>query len=131
MLNERKIVVYVAGPFRAPNAWEIEQNIRRAEELSLAVWKTPGLVALCPHLNTRCFQGAAPDDVWLDGDLELLIRCDCVLLVPGYYRSQGTRAEIDFALDNGIPVFETLKELTEHFLPAKCGEDLTTKETKQ
>lgn len=26
-------VIYVAGPFRAPNSWEIEQNIRRAEAL--------------------------------------------------------------------------------------------------
>ena len=57
-------VVYIAGPFRGPNAWEIEQNIRRAESLALEVWRA-GAAALCPYTNTRFFQGAAPDDVWL------------------------------------------------------------------
>lgn len=66
-------VVYIAGPFRAENAWEIEQNIRRAEEAALELWRA-GAAVLCPHTNTRYFQGAAPDHVWLEGDLELLRR---------------------------------------------------------
>ena len=57
-------VVYVAGPFRGPNAWEIEENIRRAERLALEVWRL-GCACLCPHTNTRFFQGAAPDAVWV------------------------------------------------------------------
>lgn len=32
-------IIYVAGPFRGSNAWEIEQNIRRAEAVGLAVAK--------------------------------------------------------------------------------------------
>jgi len=31
-------VVYIAGPYRAPNAWEIEENIRRAERIALHIW---------------------------------------------------------------------------------------------
>ena len=30
-------VGYIAGPFRGPNSWEIENNIRRAETLALEV----------------------------------------------------------------------------------------------
>ena len=103
-------VVYIAGPFRAPSAWAIEQNIRRAEALALDVWWL-GAAALCPHANTRYFQGAARDEVWLRGDLEMLRRCDAVLLVPGWQSSEGTRAEVEYARNHGIPVFESLEEL--------------------
>lgn len=103
-------VVYVAGPFRAENAWDIEQNIRQAEELALAVWRM-GAAAICPHTNTRFFQGAAPDCVWLDGDLEILRRCDALILTHGWERSQGARAEHDEAVRQGLPVFQTLQGL--------------------
>lgn len=114
-------LVYIAGPFRAHTAWDIEQNIRRAEERSLEVWRR-GMAALCPHTNTRFFQGAALDEVWLEGTLEMLRRCDAVLLVPNWRGSSGTRAEITEALRLGIPVFESLTELdrcrqkVEHFV---------------
>ena len=103
-------VVYVAGPFRGPNAWVIEENIRRAERLALDVWRL-GYACICPHTNTRFFQGAAPDDVWLNGDLELLKRCDAVVLTEDWGRSSGARAEVDVARSLGIPVFNTIEEL--------------------
>ena len=105
--------VYIAGPFRGPDSYAIHQNICRAEELALRVWQTETMCALCPHLNTAHFQGAAPDEVWLNGDLELLKRCDAVLLVPGWNKSTGTLAEIDFARQHCIPVFKTFEDLRE------------------
>lgn len=101
-------VIYVAGPFRGPNSWEIEQNIRRAETLALEVWRA-GAAALCPHTNTRFFKGAADDRVWLDGDLELLARCDAILMTPDWERSSGARAERDFAIERGLPVLYDLE----------------------
>ena len=106
-------IAYVAGPFRAENAWEIEQNIRRAEEVSLEVWRMPGWCAICPHTNTRFFQGAAPDDVWLKGDLEILHRCDAVVLTEGWRASSGTRAEVKAAVAHDIPVYESYVHLRE------------------
>lgn len=103
-------VVYVAGPFRGPDSWAIENNIRRAEELALDVWRA-GFAAICPHTNTRFFQGAAPDDVWLDGDLAILAKADAILMTPDWQRSSGARAEHDFAQQRGIPVFYSLDEL--------------------
>lgn len=103
-------VVYVAGPFRGRNAWEIEENIRRAERLALEVWRL-GCACLCPHTNTRFFQGAAPDALWLNGDLELLKRCDAVILTEDWERSSGARAEVDLALSRGIRVFRTIEDL--------------------
>lgn len=103
-------VVYVAGKFRGPDAWAIETNIRAAETLSLEVWRL-GAAALCPHTNTRFFQGAAPDSVWLDGDLEMLARCDALLTVDNWKDSQGARAEVEHAKTLNIPVFHSLGEL--------------------
>lgn len=103
-------VIYIAGPFRGKDHWEIEQNIRVAETLALEVWRL-GAACVCPHTNTRLFQGAAPDEVWLNGDLEILRRCDAVLLTPDWERSSGARAEADFALENGIPIFVLLSDI--------------------
>lgn len=109
--------VYVAGPFRGPNSWEIENNIRRAETLALEVWRM-GVACLCPHTNTRFFQGAADDGVWLEGDLELLARCDAIIMTPDWERSSGARAEEQFARAKGIPVFYALDELRAWLTPS-------------
>jgi nucleoside 2-deoxyribosyltransferase len=100
-------LVYVAGPFRGPDHWAIAENIRNAERVALKVWRM-GAAALCPHANTAHFQNAAPDEVWLKGDLEMLARCDALVLVPDWERSVGTRAEVEFAQSRGIPVFDLL-----------------------
>lgn len=97
-------VIYIAGPFRAPDAWGIEQNIRRAEELALQVWRY-GAAAICPHANTRYFQGAAGDQLFLEGDLEILRRCDAVLCTPLWESSEGAKAEVALAKSLGIPVY--------------------------
>jgi nucleoside 2-deoxyribosyltransferase len=92
----------------------MEQNIRRAEALALECWRA-GYATICPHSNTRFFQGAAPDGVWLNGDLEILRRCDALVLTPDWDRSSGARAEVSFALKHGIPVLHSVKSLDGFF----------------
>jgi nucleoside 2-deoxyribosyltransferase len=103
-------VGYVAGPFRGPTHWAIAENIRAAERLALEVWKL-GAACICPHANTAHFQDAAPDELWLDGDLAMLARCDFVLMTPDWERSAGARAEREFATARGIPVFYDIDAL--------------------
>lgn len=105
-------VAYIAGPYRARNAWAIEQNIRRAEEASLRVWGM-GCVAICPHTLTRHFQGALPDAIWLTGDLELIRRSDVVLVIEGWEDSEGTKVEIEFAHEYDIPVVNGVRGFAE------------------
>lgn len=108
----RDVQVYVAGPFRASDHYAIEKNIRKAEQLNWEVWAA-GMTGLCPHANTRFYQGSLPDDVWLRGDLTLLRNSTAVLLVPGWENSSGTRAEIQDAMLHNIPIFNSLAELKE------------------
>lgn len=103
-------VIYVAGPFRGKDSWEMEQNIRRAEALALEAWRL-GCAVICPHANTRFFQGAADDAVWLDGDIAMLARCDAILMTPDWERSNGATAERAFAIARGIPALDSLADL--------------------
>jgi hypothetical protein len=98
-------IVYVAGPFRAPTAWQIAENIRHAERYGLEV-ATRGAMPLIPHANTAHFHGIGADQFWLDGTMALLRRCDAILLVPGWQRSSGTRAELEEAKRLALPVFD-------------------------
>lgn len=115
--GERPRVIYVAGPFRSPTHWGIVENVRRAEAAALEVWKR-GAIALCPHLNTANFQGALPDGAWLYGTLELMRRCDAVVLVEGWESSSGTMTEIAEAETLGIPVLSSLDQLDKWLSPA-------------
>ena len=108
--------MYVAGPFRGPSHWAIAENIRNAERLALEVWRR-GAAAICPHANTAHFQDAAPDHVWLDGDLELLKRCDAVLLTPDWERSNGACAEKATAEAARIPVLFSVADLEAFLAP--------------
>lgn len=97
-------VVYIAGKFRGANHWEIHRNVFEAEALALEVWKI-GMVAICPHANTAHFQDTMPDGTWLEGDLEILSRCDALLAVDNWEDSEGAKKEIEFAYEHKIPVF--------------------------
>jgi hypothetical protein len=112
-------VVYVAGPFRAKpdvhNQWVQHCNIRKAEGVAHTVWEM-GAAAVTPHLNSAHFQGSLPDSVWLDGDLAILAKCDAVVMVDGWTDSEGAKAEQQFALSRGIPVFYSVQELRQWLL---------------
>ena len=100
-------LVYIAGPFRPlkkGDQWEQTLNIRRAEELALDVWRA-GAVAICPHLNTCHFEGHLPGEVWLNGDLEILRRCDALLATSFWRNSDGASKEVAFAAKHSMPVF--------------------------
>lgn len=115
-------LAYIIGPYRASNAWEAEKNIRRAEELALEKW-LEGFAVICPHTNTRFFQGAADDKVWLEGDLEILSRCDVAFVVPctaeEFFESDGSVEEVRRAFELDIPVYKDNSLITKYELENK------------
>jgi len=102
-LIEDIIIVYVAGPFRGRTQWEIMQNVRKAEEASLMLWKN-GFVAICPHTMTQHFQDECPDETWLNGCIEILKRCDAIYLVEGWEKSEGTLEELRVAEELNLTI---------------------------
>jgi hypothetical protein len=103
-------MVFVAGPYRGANEWEVTQNIRRAEALALELWRV-GLAVICPHKNTAYFGGADRDDIWLAGGLEMVRRSDAVVCTPDWEKSIGARSEVALAEELGIPVFNNIQEV--------------------
>lgn len=97
-------LVYIAGPYRADTPWEVERNVRRAEEIAYRVAEH-GAAPMCPHANSRYFNGLFGDNFWLEATMEMLKRCDAVVTVGGWERSAGASAEVREASFLGIPVF--------------------------
>lgn len=112
--GERMPVLFLSGPFRGANAWETEQNVRKAEEVSLKIWSYK-IACFCPHTNTRFFTVAlGPDDeIFLRGDLEILRRCDVVFVLPGWENSVGAIKEVEEAKAIEIPVLSTYLQLAD------------------
>lgn len=103
-------VVYVAGPFTAPTAWGIEQNVRVAEEAGLRVAEM-GASALVPHTMGRHLVGTITPAYWYEATLALMLKCDAVLTVDAWGSSNGATNEVLVAREKGIPVFEWFAEL--------------------
>lgn len=97
-------VVYTAGPFTAPTAWEIECNVMAMRNIALAVAKLSA-VPLCPHANTSLFHGQCTPEFWYAATLELLRRCDAIVMHPLWQTSQGSRKEHDWATVHCMPIF--------------------------
>ena len=119
-------VIYIAGRYRdlQGRPWFIKQNIQRAELAASEVWKL-GCVAFCPHMNSALFDGVAPDRVFLQGGLEMILRCDALYVFDTQWAfSSGTKAEVEFARKNGKPVHFTLQAVKD-WLVVESGDQLT------
>lgn len=99
-------VVYIAGPFRAPTAWGIAENVRAAERVGFRIAQYLGAMPLIPHANTVHFHGECTEQFFLEGTLELLRRSDAVVLIEGWTDSRGAQGEREEALAMGLPVFD-------------------------
>lgn len=103
-------VVAVIGPFRARFFWRRWAHIRRAKRLARQVWAL-GAVAYCPHQMTRGLSGIIDEAVIVPGLLELCMRCDAGILLPGWPQSMGSLEEQRALYQQGKPVFQTLEHL--------------------
>lgn len=97
--------VYIIGPYRSDSSWQVEQNIREAEDVAAILWNQ-GFSVFCPHTNTRFFNtGVAPDSTFLEGDLEWLKHADLAVVVGQWKLSKGSCREIEFCMEHKIPYF--------------------------
>ena len=104
-------VIFISGPYRGKTLADIEANVDNA-----AVWcgvvKRLGWVPLCPHTNSHRVALCNLHDFgplhesYLSDALELLTRCDAVLMIERWEQSDGALAERQFAWGKGIPVFD-------------------------
>lgn len=103
------MLIYIAGPYTGKDKKETISNIAKARCLAHDCWEA-GYATICPHMNTAEFDDISPE-VFYIGDLEIMERCDCVLLIPGWEKSFGARLETRFAKKLGIPIYKSLDEI--------------------
>ena len=109
--------VYVAGAMSADNILEMLQNIHDGIKLGSELLKD-GYAPFVPHFDTMFkIQNGVDFDVplqyYYDYTMEWLRASDMVLVCPNWKNSKGTLAEIKEAERLGIPVYYSLKELTD------------------
>lgn len=94
-------IAYVSGAYRSKWGWiGIALNILKARKVAIKYWRL-GYACICPHMNTAFFDGKAPDDVWLKGDLAIINRLhrktDVVVMMKGFKKSSGAKGELALA----------------------------------
>lgn len=106
-VGKRMMLLYLSGRYNAETHNGISENIVVARKIAVNLWEQ-GFSVLCPHMNTCHFevdtQRVTHDD-WLRGDLEMLIRCDAIIMLPGWEESKGANIELGIAAKYEIPTY--------------------------
>lgn len=102
------MIIYIAGPYQSHSANGVFENIIKARAVACELWHK-GYAVICPHMNTAFMDGDGTDDLFLDGDLEIMSFCDAVLRLPG--ESIGADIEVNQAREWCIPVYFSIAEL--------------------
>lgn len=90
------MIVFISGKYRGKTKENVEANIQVAKRASMRLWQR-GYVVICPHLNTAHFGDLCGDDVWLNGYLEVLRRCDVIYMLDNWEQSEGAKRELQLA----------------------------------
>lgn len=125
-------LVYVAGRYSASSDRTVEENVEAARVVARRVAAAhPLLFPVVPHQLNAGLESVGDYEWWLAGTLELMRRCDAVVMVPGWESSRGACAEREEAIQRGMPIFdaesvgcaEALRDFVadEFVICAKCG----------
>ncbi len=97
-----KLVIYIAGPFRAASAACVAQNIENASKVGEMVIRA-GHYPLVPHLLGSNSKWDMSDELILAWTQALMLRCNAMIVLPRPYTSAGTMAEITLAKNRDLP----------------------------
>jgi hypothetical protein len=107
------VIVYLAGKYSG----EVDANIASARKIAIELWEK-GYTVVCPHLNTAHFEVdcSCRYDDYMNGDYEIIGRCDAVVMLPNWHDSPGAKLEFEYAILHDIEVtqYPILPSLDKH-----------------
>jgi hypothetical protein len=109
-MKKQSPIIYIAGPYRNPTISGVNRNIHTAR-IAAEHLAAHDIFFLCPHLNSGLMDGINTDEYFLAMGLELLSRCDYMLLIGDWRNSDGSCMEKELARKLEIPVFESVSKL--------------------
>lgn len=99
---------YVSGPYslNSTNGKTQEENIAQARQIGCRLWEN-GFSVIVPHENTSYFEKDCniTYNQYIGGDLDMLSRCDYIVMTPDWESSKGAVIEKIYADTLGIPVY--------------------------
>lgn len=112
------MLVYVSGPYSGNTPEQTDKNIAAARAVAVQLWEM-GHAVICPHTNTINFERdcKATYEQYIEGDLNMISRCDALVMLPTWEASKGALIEHAYAVELAIPIFyyngtaESLPEL--------------------
>jgi hypothetical protein len=97
------VILYISGPY---TVGDTKRNIIKARIIACELWEK-GFAVICPHTNTGNFENycEATYDQYLAGDLEILSKCNAIIMTPDWEISNGAKIEHELAIQMDIPIF--------------------------
>jgi len=100
-----KFAVFISVPYSD----NIEENMNKTLEICSKIVDM-GALPLCPNLWHYIDTKHKKDyKIWLNLSFDLLDRADCLFREPGI--SPGADAEVEKAIESGMPIFYSLNDL--------------------
>ena len=106
----QRVAVYIASPYNIGDHLENTLKQFAMADILLDLGYLP-----YPPLWTHYWNevSSKTHEQWLEMDKEWILRCDCLLRLPG--KSAGADEEVEFAKENDIPVFWSVTELETYY----------------
>jgi hypothetical protein len=101
------VIVYTAGPYsHTSGVGSVNANIFRAREVAIQLWNA-GYTVICPHMNTDHLElyTTLKNKDFVDRDLEIVERCDAIVMLPYWESSKGAVRELEHARSKGLKVW--------------------------
>lgn len=103
-------VIYITAPYTGNTHLAVEANVLRSRIIGDAVAQA-GMMPLIPQSNTAHMDSGQSPQFWYDGTMELMRRCDAVLL---FGHSKGVVGEDLEARRLNLPVYELVFDPLSH-----------------
>jgi len=99
----RKVLLYISGKLTEGDISSSLDNIEYAKTI-FEKYLELGFSVFCPHLNCS-FRTSLSYNDWLEMDLEVLSRCDGIVMLSNWMHSRGAILELKYAIENNISLF--------------------------